>query len=347
MKILMISVRSDIGGGPKHLLDLSKSLRNRGLDIFIAAPCCGDFVNDFKANSSGLISIPFRRFSIISFFLLVIFAKKNGITVIHSHGRGAGIYSRPMKLLGFKVIHTFHGVHIVDSHIGKVKLFVDKLLVAFTDAFICVSESEMKNALNNKITSLKKTVVIHNGVDIPNSSPAVANSIFTIGTLSRLNYQKGLDILLKFIEKFENETDSNLKCLVAGGGELKEELTSLNKTKSVSFIGEVIAQPFLDSIDLYISFARWEGLPIAVLEAMSTGKPCLLSNVDGNRDLVIGESAVLFELDNYDDFKDKLTRFLSEKEYLVNIAKTGREVVKKEFSIEKMSKKTVKLYENR
>ena len=117
--ILFISSRSDIGGGSKHLNDLLEYLHsnNSEYDIYVAAPLEEPFGPFYKKYSKQFIEIPKRGITITSILELLFFIRKYKIDIIHSHGRGAGMYSRPLKLLTLllfyklQVIHTFHGIH--------------------------------------------------------------------------------------------------------------------------------------------------------------------------------------------------------------------------------------------
>lgn len=341
-----ISVRSDIGGGPKHLLDLSE-VTSAENTLYIAAPSNGEYASSLKQVANEFIDIPFRKFSIFTFIKLLKVCKKNQINIVHSHGRGAGFYSRLLKLFGLKVIHTFHGIHIEKTLAGRVKLFLDKILVPLTDKFICVSDSEKVNAVNNNVTKEATTHVIHNGVIIPEQVSTASNVDFVMGTLSRLNYQKGLDILLEFISQFESKNDVKFKCLIAGGGELEGELKAKNKCKSIKFLGSVDGQNFIKDIDLYISFARWEGLPLAVIEAMSHAKPCLISNVEGNTDLIAdGVDGYMFNLDSYSEFEKKLLELINNKDLQSNLGQKAREKVIQKFSVDQMAAKTLEVYKS-
>ena len=165
--VLEISVRSDLGGGPKHLLDLLVN-NNSEHRLFSAVPTGFDYSERIKQASVDSIHIPHRKFSIITFIKIILFCKKNNIKTVHSHGRGAGYYSRPMKLLGFKTIHTLHGVHIEKTILNKIKVKIDQLLTPLTDIFICVSDGEKKCAIDNKVALSSKIKVIYNGVEVQN-----------------------------------------------------------------------------------------------------------------------------------------------------------------------------------
>lgn len=312
--VLEISVRSDIGGGPKHLLDLL-SYNQSEHKLFCAIPFGYDLSEQIKAKAAESIEIPHRSFSLIVLLKLIKFCKKNNITVVHSHGRGAGYYSRLMKLFGFKVIHTLHGVHIEKGLINYIKLKVDQLLRPLTDQFICVSEGELKKAINYKVIKEKNTNVIFNGV-LPQTELAKRDSkIAKIAMLGRLSYPKGYDLLIDQIEIFIKDNPSvEFIINIAGDGEEREKLISqLNRTKyakdKISFIGETNTPiDFLKDHTHFLSFSRFEGLPISILEAMSVGLPCMVSDVVGNNDLINERNGVLFEPK---DFSKKFLGFIN------------------------------------
>ena len=299
--VLEISVRSDIGGGPKHLLDLL-SYNQSGHKLFCAIPFGYELSEQIKAKAVESIEIPHRSFSLIVLIKLINFCKKNNITVVHSHGRGAGYYSRLMKLFGFKIIHTLHGVHIEEGLINKIKLIIDQVLVSLTDKFICVSNGEKEKALKYKVINKSKTTVIFNGV-LPQTELAKRDSkIPRIAMLGRLSYPKGYDLLIDQIEIFIEE-NPNLEFIIniAGDGEDKESLLNqLSKTKyakdKIHFVGS-INNPidFLKKHTHFLSFSRFEGLPISVLEAMSVGLPCMVTDVVGNNDIINARIGLLFQ----------------------------------------------------
>tara|TARA_B100001971_G_scaffold129103_1_gene119067 strand:- start:116351 stop:117403 length:1053 start_codon:yes stop_codon:yes gene_type:complete len=349
MKVLLITVRSDIGGGPKHVSDLLSHGGN-AVDYYIAAPIDQFFSENFKKLAREFIGIPFRKFSLLAFIRLLLFLKKNEINIIHSHGRGAGLYSRLLKLFGYKVIHTFHGVHIGEGVIGKIKLLVDKLLVVMTDNFICVSSGELDEAIKHKVTRKKDTIVIPNGVEIFPYAEKVNNDPLVVGTLSRLNHQKGIDILISYIAKVVKEIDIPFVVKIAGDGEEKLAIESNIKSKNLSKYIDLIGatsepQKFLDEIDIYISFARFEGMPLSVLEAVSKSLPCILSDVVGNNDIIKDNSiGYLFNLSDYESFKCEFLNIMKSKSERDEKSRLAHKYLQDNFSIENMIKETLKVY---
>ena len=107
-KILAIS-SSNTGGGPSHIFFLNEILQDE-VDIYLAMPKIDLTSTNF--NSNKYLQISERRISIKDIFKLIVFAKKNKIDIIHSHGKGAGLLGRIIKIFLMKpLIYTFHGIH--------------------------------------------------------------------------------------------------------------------------------------------------------------------------------------------------------------------------------------------
>ncbi len=350
-KILMITVRSDIGGGPRHLLDLCREIKqsNKNIEITIAAPSAGVFWSKYQIFADHCLDIPYRRFSCFSLIGILFYCWKNSIDIIHSHGRGGGLYSRILALFGFKVVHTFHGVGSEQGIIDYIKTQLDILLKNLPQAFIHVSSDEYNEALRKKISCPRRSYVISNGVNISriqeqfNSlTKEEARQKFNLpkdkiiwGTLARLVYQKGIDSLLDLY------LPPNIIFAIAGDGNDFESLTKRidhKNIKNIIFLGETL-QPihFLKCLDGYFSVARWEGLPISVLEAMTCGLPCILSDVKGHREF--REKAILF---NSND-SQSLSQAILSVDYRMR-GKDAQEYINRKYSSESMCRKTLDVY---
>jgi glycosyltransferase involved in cell wall biosynthesis len=109
-----------------------------------------------------------------------------------------------------------------------------------------------------------------------------------MGSVGRLTRQKGFDVLL---HAFSLIVDKDLNLIIFGVGEEEASLRALAvKLKveaRVHFAGYRRDIPqVLGALDLYVHSSRFEGMPIALLEAMAAACPIVASNVDGNRDLI-------------------------------------------------------------
>ena len=350
-KILFITVRSDIGGGPKHVFDLVSGVR-KNARCYIASPLDEPFGKKFITICEKHMAIAHRKFSIITLFKLILFCRTNKIDIIHSHGRGAGIYSRLLYIFGYRIVHTFHGIHDEKNFIAKIKIVADKLLKHLCHRFICVSIDETVRSLKKAVSIEDKIVVINNGVDVDliqsaktmplRSQLGISEDKVIIGTLARPTYPKGIDLLLDILSK--HKLDPSWVFVIAGGGgeefKLKDMATQMGLNDVVKFYGPTYGPySFLKAIDIYFSTSRWEGLPISVLEAMAAKKACVLSNVTGHTEIAKKEGEVL--LHNFDDFIGVINKAINNRSHL---EESSFNLVKEHYSLEKMIDKTMNLY---
>jgi glycosyltransferase involved in cell wall biosynthesis len=104
-----------------------------------------------------------------------------------------------------------------------------------------------------------------------------------IGTAARITRQKNPLLFNEIAQSFA--TDSSVRFLWIGDGELCHQLSSPNIQITGWMPKDELMQK-LQHIDIYLSTSLWEGLPLSVLLAMCAGKPVVLSDCIGNRDLV-------------------------------------------------------------
>lgn len=358
-KILYICIRSDLGGGPKHLYDLSRTLmKNYDNYMVIAAPQ-GHFFSKFKEAAHKIVEIPHRSFSFSSFKELLKIIKDKEINIIHSHGRGAGIYSRLLSYFtNAKVIHTFHGIHRTQSLSGLIKDFFDKVFSHRVNHYICVSEDEKQQADRNLYLDYDAgTSVVLNGVDIEyfrsiqQPSKDIVKDGLTLGYLCRFNFQKGLDIAIPTIAKHKEFYKKNkIKFLIQGDGEKFDIIQKMVLDLSLS---EIISMPgattnpleFFEKIDAYFSFARWEGFPISVVEAMAARKSCLLSDVVGHQTFIKEDLALSFDLNNPESFVSRIKEMNMDSDKIKNIKQTADQFIEQKLSLEAMTKNTYEIYQ--
>lgn len=112
--------------------------------------------------------------------------------------------------------------------------------------------------------------------------------VYLLGSVGRLIYQKGFDVLLPALAAIERQ---DIHLLIAGTGEelvnLRAQAEALGLANRVHFAGYRRDVPrLLNGLDLYIQPSRFEGMPIAVLEAMAAGCPIVATGVDGTRELI-------------------------------------------------------------
>ena len=287
LKVLMISARSDIGGGPAHMYALCESLGSKS--AFVALPKYGEFYQRFmlRLGAAQVLEIPRQKFTLKALFVLKRFCRERGISLIHSHGKGAGVYSRLLGVLvGVPVIHTLHGYH--DARYGivakKVYALWEMLAAVFTQKIICVSESERMNFDRKVCVDREIVVTIQNGTPV-SGEPVKAIVSGKVVTVARFDYAKNL---LEFVRVAQQLPTFTFHIIGDGEerNEIEAQIAANNVTNTVLHgISQSVMSDIADA-EVYLSTSRWEGLPMAILEAMSLGIPVVASDVVGNRDAV-------------------------------------------------------------
>ena len=168
-KILYIAISSQTGGVPRHILQALRHAKEYGYKVAVAAPDDGDYYPWFRQQAAGMLKVCLKPYSFRSLWKIRCYIRKNRIELVHSHGKGAGMYARPLKLLcpGIKVVHTFHGVYVEEYGVLLRAIYcqIERRLRHWTDHFICVSQSERKEAMRLRFADRKRTSVICNGVE--------------------------------------------------------------------------------------------------------------------------------------------------------------------------------------
>ncbi len=303
--IVLITSRSDTGGGPKHVFELANYLKEKKINLVICSPQEEPYGRALKNLASRHIFTPHRRFSLKTLLKLIDLGKSNSNLIYHSHGRGAGIYTKILGLFGFKCIHTFHGAHPPKNLKEKAILLLEKFLGKTIKVFICVSPDERKNVISMGLSSTQNSEVIYNEfkVSVPLKSSA-PQSFKVLGTLNRLELHKNVHRALELFSIL-SKLKPELKLLIGGDGPQRDDLElfckRLKLDSKVLFLGNVEnVDVFFESIDCMVSTSLGEGLPYTVLEAIERSVPCLLSNVPGHR--FLQDNKYLFNLDSSDSF---------------------------------------------
>lgn len=353
--VLFITARADFGGGPEHLWQLVKYSPDNTI-CYIACPKDYPYYDRFCSciGADNVTILPHRRFNILSLLRLYFFCRKRNVTVIHSHGKGAGLYGRLLSLITrYPCIHTFHGIHCGEYGVFRKKLyfFYERCMSFITKIGIAVSEEEFNYINEKNIMPLHNILIIKNGVNIPQSNIEYHYSTpYRIISISSFNYQKNTlflyDVLLEL--KKINKIDI-FKFFIIGDGPDKEVLINkLRQNKmenSVCFVGTTLfPQEFFSNSLCYFSSSRWEGLSLAVLEAMAHGLPPVVSAVIGNQSAVThGETGFLYHEGNAAQAVEALCRLADDSNLKKRLGLQARMHVFKNHDVHKMALATWKI----
>ncbi len=346
--ILLISVRSDFGGGPKHV-DLLINNIGQGYNVFIASPLDEPFGLSWRNNKviKDAFDLKHRQVSFFTLFKLIGFIRTNNIHIIHSHGKGAGIYSRLIKvfLRKKKVVHTFHGFNLSYGIVmNMVHKIVERTLSVLTDRFVCVSKGELESVCSNKINIKNKTEIIYNGIKDPKIKSTEEHELFTIVTLSRFDYQKNMDLCYDIA----NELSSLYNCRFVwiGDGDDKERLEEKSRSNNLPILFTGFSEKPLELLspcDIVLSTSRFEGLPYALVEACAMSKPIIATNVVGNNEVVDHcKNGFLFTKKN--EAVEYIGSLIENGDLLKEMGIHSREYFEEKFTLKKMISSIERVY---
>lgn len=357
MRLLMITVRADYGGGPEHVYNLIEHLPST-LEVFIACPKDKPYWERYCGliGKQRMFEIPHRKFNIIKLIKLIYFIKKNRINIIHSHGKGGGLYGRILGIcLRIPVIHTFHGLHIEEYSSLKKQMYIllEKTFSTFSETIIAVSNGEADLLIKNGMVPERKIKIIPNGVKIPlvnHDSPQKTKEHIVL-SITRFDYQKNSELIIPIIQYLKSVKRLDEFCfflLGTGPGKtsLEESIINLGFENKVIFTGTVDKpSKLISQCFCYLSTSRWEGMPLAVLEAMAYGKPVVASSVVGNKDLIQhNQNGFLFDIKSPEEAANFLIRLADNKDLREVFTTNAIKMTNEKYSVERMANETSEVY---
>lgn len=365
-KILYIAISSQTGGVPRHILQALRHAKEYGYKVAVAAPDDGDYYPWFRQQAAGMLKVSFKPYSFRSLWKIRCYIRKNRIELVHSHGKGAGMYARPLKLLcpGIKVVHTFHGVYIEEYGVLLRAIYcqIERRLRHWTDHFICVSQSERKEAMRLRFADRKRTSVICNGVEPEHFQGVIINrnqylkefgfpqNAYLIGCVARLEQMKGHQYLLSAFAKLIKKHPQCRLVLVGDGPEresIEAQIQEQNLGSFVCLTGFRHDVPqLLKLFDMFVSASLKEGMPYTLIEALAAGTPVTATDVIGNRDVIHGgKNGFLVRAESAEDLAEMLDYAVRNSELCKKYSVQGQRMVHALFTEERFAGRLFGVYD--
>jgi glycosyltransferase involved in cell wall biosynthesis len=298
-----------------------------------------------------------------AFILLVALRSRYDCIHAHSLDSPAVIASLAGRLLGKDVFVTIHNT-------GKVRSLLARFRGNHTLGKI-ISASKALISINREITEELtaagcppgKIAFIPNGVDTARFTTTddkeKQHGLFNMGLVDRVIYifvgnfhdQKGIDTLIRAWRIFQKRVGGDRALLLLAGdgvllGDMKKLVLELGLSSTVRFLGKRNEiDTYLKLADVFVLPSRWEGLSIALLEALSSGKAVVATPVGGTRDIIRdGTNGLLTSVDDIPALADKLHVLYADETLRKRIGLAGRQTVLKRYSLKICAENHMRLY---
>jgi glycosyltransferase involved in cell wall biosynthesis len=290
---LVLDSRSN-GGIETHVLELAKGLGQYGLDLTVI------FLKDygFHPLRESLLEAKIKTISLDSGLgSLIKRLRKFKPALIHSHGYKAGL----ICCLAAKITATVHCSTFHAGELGKGKLAMYDWMLR---------QSSRCNDRNFTVSTdiahrlPVESVVLDNFVSMPECSPKTDCQIAFVG---RLSHEKGPDRILSLAARMPK-----VRFDLYGDGPMADSLIS-KATDNCRFHGNQYSmEAHWSKIDLLLMPSRYEGLPMAALEAMARGIPVIAFDVGALDKVILSEqNGWLIMADQVDTFQQKIECWLT------------------------------------
>lgn len=327
-KRILYFVEAFGGGVFTYLANLSNALCD-DFDVYIAYGIRKQTPPNFKDyfdNRIHLIEVKnYQREISVSKDLAALkemkqIAKKVQPDVIHLNSSKAGILGRWLfRNSKIPVFYTPHGYSFLMTNISKKKkLFYKSLEKIFAFKNIeTIACSKGEYEITKDITT--NATYVDNGINLKEFDGIKTNhqtsfDHLKIATLGRVSLQKNPAVFNQIAEAFPN-----IDFIWIGDGELRDKLTAPN-IKITGWVNNKTALNDLNDTDIFILTSLWEGLPMALLEAMYMKKICVVSDVVGNRDVINnGENGYI--CNSVADFIKRIESISTEQYALADLTK--------------------------
>lgn len=270
--------------------------------------------------------------------------KKINPDIIHLHSAKSGFIGRwAINMTKYQVLYTPHGYPFLklDDPVlrRKIYYYLEKAAAKKGGFTICCSKGEWE--ISRKVTL--NSMYINNGIELQQKNfpeprfPNLDSDSFKIATMGRICVQKQPHRFQQIAVRHPGH-----HFLWIGDGELREELQSDN-IEITGWTDQNDALKCLNESDIFVLLSAWEGLPIALLEAMYLKKICIVAPIPGMREVICdGEDGFL--CDSAERFAEILQGIQSGKYDWRKIARNAQETVKRRFTAEQMANSYKALY---
>lgn len=377
-KIVHVQLLPLMSGVQKVSLDELAHLDSARYERIAMCKCEGEFTENLRRIGVRVHLVPEleRAISPVQDFrayrALRDFFSREQPDIVHTHSSKTGVLGRlaaraarvPM------IVHTVHGFAFPSESRKVVKTvfkLLERLSAKVTDTMVVLNDTDAETARDMLGVPDSRLALLPNGVDIDTYAPADPekrqelrrsslgiDSVddVVIGMVGRLWLQKNPQCFLRAAIQVAGQR-SNVSFYMIGDGEFRAELEATINASGhsgrIHILGWRSDVPeLLKALDLMVLPSRWEGMPLAILEAMSSAVPVVASDIPGNHHLVRdGRDGRLFPLDDSQALAAALIDLIDDPAKRVRFSAQARAKVLAEYTLSGRMDKITAIYQGR
>jgi glycosyltransferase involved in cell wall biosynthesis len=287
------------------------------------------------------------------------FLRETAADVVHCHQYTPWVYGTLAALgLRTRVVFTEHGRFYPDRASAK-RRYINPVLARMTARITAISEATKQALVRYEYLREDRIDVIYNGIQGLAANPDAAARLRSelqiptgapvLGTIARFDPIKNHPMMLR---AFRRVLDAHPECrlLLVGDGEERATIEAL--IAELDLGGRVILPGYipepaawLEAMDIFLLSSFSEGTSMTLLEAMSLGKPCVVTEVGGNPEIVqAGVTGAVAASDDADAFAGDVLAILADHALLAQLSAAARTRFREHFSSATMARRFAAVY---
>ncbi len=277
--------------------------------------------------------------------------------ILHTHLYHPNLYGR-LAALGLGIPGVVASVHNSYTQVKFHRRLWNFLLARAADRILVASPQVWNDVRHYDGVPTSRLLLLPYGISLAELatevSPAAARqalsvSGFVLGTVGRLEEQKGQSYLLQALVAVVREIPTAV-LLIVGDGRLRADLerraAELGLAEHVRFLGTRRDLPLIyRALDLFVLPSLWEGLPLALLKAMGAGLPVLATRVSGVQEVIAdGGNGRLVEPAAPEALSQAIVELYQRSKLRVQMGAAAQHTVRENYSLEAMLARLSDLY---
>lgn len=365
MKIKILHIIKSLGRGGAEML-LPETLKSHNKEQFefhylYFLPWKNQLVEAIEKAGGKVTCLPANNnIQLLSQYPKIIrYCKEHQIQLIHAHLPWAGFVSRLVHLK--TRIPLFYTEHNLQERYHFITKLFNKLSFTWQSMGIGVSE-DVTQSIQKNINPNIPVKTILNGVNTTTflrENPLereriredykIPNDAILVGTVAVFRFQKRLDFWLEIMAEAIKQ-NPKIYGIIIGAGPLepmlKEKHKALGLEEKVFFTGlQSNVKPYYEAMDIFMMSSSFEGLPIALLEAMSMGCAIVSTDAGGIKEVLRpAKDGFVVSVDDWKSLSKSIVTLAEDDQKLKEYQSLARQRVVDSFSIEVMVNALEKLY---